>query len=340
MLPLPALDLCGPGPLFPWPWPFCALCSCSDPPLSPWASVSCGSGPRYPGPWRPGGFFPCCAPAPTPPHLALRWVCGLPSCCVVCCSPASGCVGCVVWQRDVATIRWFLPEGRDTQLRVAHWRKGRPQYDDDLSRLGGLPGPLLLMPPSNLATALSRELKDYAEVRVDPGAVADSTLLVLFHRAGACWHQRDALFPQLKQTAPHLCVRPPWSTPAQSATTTSRPTKTMGCTPPTRGRRSGRKHSAETTGAASAPASWSFRTPCADVGTSCGSASSAPGTQTPTSSTLAFSAGRATRCPPPRQQVYAVLPGGRVPLAGATGGGGTATALGGRPDPLAGPCGA
>ena len=39
-------------------------------------------------------------------------------------------------------------------------------YDDALSRLGALRGPLLLMLPSDLAAALRREPDDHTEVKV------------------------------------------------------------------------------------------------------------------------------------------------------------------------------
>ena len=78
---------------------------------------------------------------------------------------------------------------------VAHLQKGRETYNDALSRLGGLLGPLLLMVPLDLTAALRRELDDHTEVRVGWKAVADSVLLALLDRGGATGHQWDALMP-------------------------------------------------------------------------------------------------------------------------------------------------
>ena len=70
----------------------------------------------------------------------------------------------------------------------------------------------------------------------------------------------------------------------------------------TRGRRSGGRRSAGTTGAESAPACWSSGTPFARGGTTSGSAVSAPGHRPPTCHTPGTSAGNATRCPPQRRR--------------------------------------
>ena len=75
-----------------------------------------------------------------------------------------------------------------------------------------------------------------------------------------------------------------------------------GVLPTTPGRRSGRRRSAKTTGAASAPAYWSSETPSARSGTTSLSAISAPGHRAPTSHTPATSAGNETQCPPQRQR--------------------------------------
>ena len=93
----------------------------------------------------------------------------------------------------------FPPEVGDTQGTMAHVRKGGLQCNHALSRLSGLPGPLPLMLPSNLATALRRKLGDNAEVRVHWEAVANGTLLVLLHRCGAGGYRWDALLPQFNK---------------------------------------------------------------------------------------------------------------------------------------------
>ena len=62
------------------------------------------------------------------------------------------------WGRDAATIQWLPPEGGATRPTVAHFKDGRPTYDDALCRLGNIPGPLLLMLPTKLAAALRRKL--------------------------------------------------------------------------------------------------------------------------------------------------------------------------------------
>ena len=103
--------------------------------------------------------------------------------------------------------------------------------------------------------------------------------------------------------APHIPWQgPPRGTPAWRGTTSSPPSTTTGFSPTTRGRRSGRRRSAGTTGAVSAPACWSSGTPSARGGTTSGSAVSAPGHRPPVSHTPATSAGNATRCPPRRRQ--------------------------------------
>ena len=57
-----------------------------------------------------------------------------------------------------------LPQRKGTLLALAHFLKGRPVYDDDLSRPCGLPGPLPLNLPSGLTTALHRELDGHPEM--------------------------------------------------------------------------------------------------------------------------------------------------------------------------------
>ena len=160
---------------------------------------------------------------------------------------------------------------------VAHFEKGGPQYSNALSCLGGLPGPLLLMLTSDLRTALSCELEDHAEVR-------EATRGQLLTAPG--WHSSTRVLlvatggmpSYLSSGGTTFMCQTPLSTAPKTGTTSSRPSTTTGCTPPTRGRRSGRRRSAKTIGAAFAPACWSFGTPYAGAGTTSGSANSAPGT--------------------------------------------------------------
>ena len=63
------------------------------------------------------------------------------------------------WERKTAT------EERDTQFTLAYFHKRGAMYDDALSCLGGLRGPLLLMLPSHLVTLLRCELEDHTEQR-------------------------------------------------------------------------------------------------------------------------------------------------------------------------------
>ena len=60
---------------------------------------------------------------------------------------------------------------------MAHFIKGGPTYDDARSRLGDIPGPLLLMLPTDPVAALRRELDGCDRLRVGWEAVADGTLL-------------------------------------------------------------------------------------------------------------------------------------------------------------------
>ena len=106
---------------------------------------------------------------------------------------------------------------------------------------------------------------------------------------------------------PHRAPRvhgnpPPRGSPAQRGTTSSPPSTTTGFSPTTRGRRSSRRRSAGTSGAASAPACLRSRTPSDRGGTTSGSAISTLGRRPPTSGTPAGSAGNVTRCPPQRRQ--------------------------------------
>ena len=101
------------------------------------------------------------------------------------------------WGCDAATVRWLPPEEGGTRLTVAHFKKGGPTYDDALVQLGDLPGPLLLMLPTNLAAALRRELNGYDRLKVGWEAVADGALLALLHQGTADGCRWNALVPHL-----------------------------------------------------------------------------------------------------------------------------------------------
>ena len=205
------------------------------------------------------------------------------------------------WGHAAATVRWHPPEGGAAQLAVAHFKAGGPVYDDALSRLVDTQGPLLLMPPTNIAAALRQELDGCEGLRVGWEAVADGTLLALLHRDTANGCRWDALTPHL--TGRHVYMAtPPRGTPARRGTTSSPPSTTTGSSPTTLGGRSSGRRLAGTTGAASAPACWRSGTPSDRGGTTSGSAISTLGRRPPTSHTPAGSAGNVTRCPPQRRQ--------------------------------------
>ena len=202
------------------------------------------------------------------------------------------------WGSDEATLRWLPPEGRAARLTLAHFKKGGPVYDDALSWLADISGPLLLMLPTELAAALRWELDSCQGLRVGSEAIADCPL-VLLHRSAAGECQWGALVPHLTggTGATRIWQPPRRGTPARRGMTSSPPSTTTGSCPMTRGRRSGRRRSAKTTGAASAPACYSSGTPFASGGTTSGSAVPAPGRRPLTSRTPATSAGTATWYP-------------------------------------------
>ena len=135
--------------------------------------------------------------APLPPHLVLHAANVLQSTEI----HTSGC--------DAATIRWLPPEGGATRFTVAHFEDGGPPYDDALSRLRDIPGPLLLMLPTDVAAALRRELDVCTGPKPGWEAVADGTLLAILHRDAADGCRWDALVPHL--TGRHMYM----TTPAQ-----------------------------------------------------------------------------------------------------------------------------
>ena len=90
---------------------------------------------------------------------------------------------------------------------MAHFKNGGPVYDDALSWLGDIPGPLLLMLPTDLAAALHQELDSSEGLRVEWEAVADGNLLALPHRDAADECQWGALVLHL--TGRHTCMATP-----------------------------------------------------------------------------------------------------------------------------------
>ena len=84
--------------------------------------------------------------APLPPRLVLHAANLLQA------------TGIHTWGCDRAIIWWLPPESGATRLTVEHSKDGGPTYDDAMSRLGDIPGPLLLMLPTDLAAALRREM--------------------------------------------------------------------------------------------------------------------------------------------------------------------------------------
>ena len=205
------------------------------------------------------------------------------------------------WGHAAATVRWHPPEDGAAQLAVAHFKAGRPVYDDALSRLGDTQGPLLLMPPTGIAAALRQELDGCEGLRVGWEAIADGTLLALLHRDTANGCRWDVLTPHL--TGRHVYMAsPPQGHLARRGTTSSPLSTTTGSSLTTRGRRSSGRRLARTTGAVSAPACWRSGTHFDRGGTTSGSAISTLGRRPPTSHTPTDSAGNVTRCPPQRRQ--------------------------------------
>ena len=96
---------------------------------------------------------------------------------------------------NAATVRWLPPEEGSTRLTVAHFKKGGPTCVDALSRLGDIPGPLLLMLSTDLAAALSRELDGCDGLKVAWEAVSGGTLLALLHRGTTDRCRWDTLVP-------------------------------------------------------------------------------------------------------------------------------------------------
>ena len=112
------------------------------------------------------------------------------------------------WGCEAATLRRLPLEGGAARLTVAHFKTGGPVYDDALSRLGDVPGPLLLMLPTDLAAALRRELDSCEGLRVGWEAVSDSSLLAWLHRGAADGCQWGALVPHLARRQTYMATPP------------------------------------------------------------------------------------------------------------------------------------
>ena len=99
---------------------------------------------------------------------------------------------------------------------MAHFKTGGPVHDATLSRLGDIVGPLLLMLPTEPATALCQELDGCERMRAGWEAVADGSLLTLLHRDAAEECQWGALVrhlaghPTYMATPPRRHPRPAW----------------------------------------------------------------------------------------------------------------------------------
>ena len=117
------------------------------------------------------------------------------------------------WGRDAPPIRWLSPEGGAAPLTTAHFKTGRPAYDDALSKLGDVLGPLLLMLPTSLATALRQELDSCEGLRVGWEAVADGSLLALLHPDAADECQWGTLVPHLSGHHVYMATPPPGTSP-------------------------------------------------------------------------------------------------------------------------------
>ena len=112
------------------------------------------------------------------------------------------------WGGDAARIRWLPPEGGAARLTVAHFKTGGPVYDDALSSLGDILGPLLLMLPTYLSAALHQELDGCDKLRVGWGAVANGNLLALLHRDAAEERQWGTLTPHLTGRHRYMAAPP------------------------------------------------------------------------------------------------------------------------------------
>ena len=136
---------------------------------------------------------------------------------------------------------------------MAHFKTGRPVYDDALSRLGYILGPLLLMLPTDLAVALRQERDSCEGLRTGWEAVADDNLLALLQRDAADECQWGALVPHLAGRHAYMAT-PPRGHPGPAW-------DDHGILPDDTWQEVWRRRSAGTTSAASAAACWSSGTP-------------------------------------------------------------------------------
>ena len=111
-------------------------------------------------------------------------------------------------------VWWLSPEGGDSRLIVAHFRKGGPAYDDALSCLGNLPGRLLILLPTDLAVKLRCQLDNHHRLRVGWETVSSGALLALIHWDDTDEYRWNALVTHLDEHhnyistdrgQPHLC---------------------------------------------------------------------------------------------------------------------------------------
>ena len=114
----------------------------------------------------------------------------------------------LTWGHDAATIGLLPPEGGAARLTVAHFKTWEPVYDDALSWLGDILGPLLPMLPTDLAAALRHELDSCDGLRVGWEAVADGNLLALLHRDAADECQWGTLVPHLTRRHMYMATPP------------------------------------------------------------------------------------------------------------------------------------
>ena len=112
------------------------------------------------------------------------------------------------WGRDTSTIRWLPPEGGAARLTLAHFKTAGPVYDDALSQLGHILGPLLLMLWTDLAAALRQELESCEGLQVGWEAVPDGNLLALLHRDAADECQWGAVVRHLTERHTYMATHP------------------------------------------------------------------------------------------------------------------------------------
>ena len=127
--------------------------------------------------------------APLPPRLVLQAANTLQATEI----HTSGC--------NAATVWWLSPEDGGTRLTVAHFNDRGPTYDDALSQLSDVPGPLLLMLPTDLAPALRRELDRCDGLKVG----------WRLSQTAPCWPSSTGK-PRTAAGGTQLCPTPPGAT--------------------------------------------------------------------------------------------------------------------------------